>query len=163
MSQNCVWWKVFEDIGYIEDFPYCPCCDPHTKLVQADWYPDEVYRCPTTGTEVKLYDEVPRKRRELLDYLYRAYCKSHGEQLEAYLLNRRKSLRDLHPDKGDDEITDLQFQEPPLEHLPKEDQDTLRSRFPNYHNLCSFLRRNFDEYSDHLLPEKKEEPEEGQQ
>ena len=158
-----MWWKVFDDIGYVEDFPYCPCCEPHKKLVQTDWYPDEVFRCPTTGTEVKLYDEVPRKRREVLDYLYRAYCKSRGEQLEEYLFKRRKSLRDLHPDKQDEELTEIQFREPPLERLPKQHQDALRQRFPNYHNLFAFLRRNFDEYSDHLLPKESDKAEGGQQ
>jgi|GEM_PF-2040791 len=157
-----VWWKVFDDIGYIEDFPYCPCCEPHKKLIQTEWYPDEVYRCPSTGTEVKLYDEVPRKRREILDYLYRAYCKSPGQQLEVYLFKRRKSLGEINPDKQDDELTELQFQEPPLSRLLTKDRDSLRQRFPNYHNLFSFLCRNFDAYADYLVPEKKNVGQEGQ-
>ena len=34
-----VWWKIYPESDYIEDFPYCPCCDPPKKLVQTEWYP----------------------------------------------------------------------------------------------------------------------------
>jgi hypothetical protein len=45
-----VWWRVHRDDEYIEDFPYCSCCDPHRKLVQTAWHPDEVFMCPHTKT-----------------------------------------------------------------------------------------------------------------
>ena len=51
-----VWWKIYVDSEYIEDFPYCACCEPRLKLVQTEWHPDEVFKCPKTNTELKLYD-----------------------------------------------------------------------------------------------------------
>ena len=65
-----VWWKIYPDAEYIEDFPYCPCCMPQIKLVQIQWHPDEVYKCSRTNTEYKLYDNIPRARDEVLKSLY---------------------------------------------------------------------------------------------
>ena len=74
MVTHCgVWWKLYPDDEYIEDFPYCPCCEQKQKLVQTEWYPDEKYICPQTKTEVLIYDEIPIKRNEILDELYTAY------------------------------------------------------------------------------------------
>ena len=70
-----VWWKIYPDSRYIEDFPYCPCCEPPKKLVQTEWFEDEIYKCPHTNTEIKLYDHVPRKRDEILNSLYSTYFK----------------------------------------------------------------------------------------
>lgn len=156
-----VWWMVDEGTGYIEDFPYCPCCEKKKKLIQTEWYPDEVYRCPATGTEIKLFDEVPRKRRDIIESLYRAYCKTPGEQLEMHLFKKHKLLRELHPDEDEQDTLKRLFRESVLSKLPDTDKEHLLQRFPNYHNLFSFLRRNFDAYAKHLLPEQKTNTERG--
>jgi len=151
-----VWWRIFDKYSYIEDFPYCPCCEPPKKLVQIKSYPFEEYKCPATETEVKLWDDFPRKRNEVLRGLRRGYFKSPGEQLETQLLKRSELLRRLYPEKGKKDLVQMLLQEKPLNRLPKQEIARLKERFTNTHGLLSFINRCFDEYEKYLLPQALE-------
>jgi len=74
-----VWWKIYPDSKYIEDFPYCPCCEPKKKVVQLEWFPHEIFKCPATETEIRLIDRAPMKRHSMLRGLYNMYFSDRGE------------------------------------------------------------------------------------
>ena len=100
-----VWWKIYLDSEYIEDFPFCACCDPKLKLVQTDWHPDEVFQCSKTGTEYKLYDSVPRKRKNVLEALYNMYFRTLPAQLQKKYLSELRRINELYPEMQEAEIT----------------------------------------------------------
>ncbi len=143
-----VWWKLYPEAEHIEDFPYCPCCEPRKKLVQLEWYPDEVFKCPTTGTQVKLFDGIPRKLRDILGSLYGSYF--GGEQLENRLGREFRRLKELHPDKDEMEVLRLAFAAEPFDRIPKEELSALFTRFANPLEIILFLSRNYQSYLKYL-------------
>lgn len=141
-----VWWKIYDESQYIEDFPYCPCCDHKKKLVQTEWYPDEVYKCPSTGVEVKLYDEVPRKRNQILNLLYKSYFTGGRKDFEKFLLKSFERRKTLNPDKKDREILEEMFAKTPLKNIPKTEREKILEIFENYSDVFSFIADNFGHY-----------------
>jgi len=141
-----VWWKIYPDSDYIEDFPYCPCCEPKKKLVQVEWYPDEVFKCPATGTKVKLYNKVPVKRNWVLDTLYNTYFKDRGKYLEDILRREYRKLKELHPKKEDNDILKIIFERPPLKNIPNKERNDILKRYSKPQDVFSFLRKNYESY-----------------
>lgn len=141
-----VWWKIYEDQEYIEDFPYCPCCEPKIKLVQTQWFPDEIYQCPRTKTEIKLFDSVPRKRHEVLSRLYNIYYQRFPAQFEDKVFRELHRLKSLRPDISDNELFEEMFRIPPLNKLPKKEIDTIHSKFQKPAQAFFFLNRHYSEY-----------------
>jgi hypothetical protein len=141
-----VWWKINENSEYIEDFPYCPCCEPKIKLVQTRWYPDELYQCPKTKTEIKLFDLVPRKRYEVLVQLYTIYYQRFPSQFEDKVFRELDRLKHLKPDISDNELFEEMFRIPPLNKLPKKEIDTIHSKFQKPIQAFLFLNEHYPEY-----------------
>lgn len=141
-----VWWKIYPDSDYIEDFPYCPCCEPKKKLVQVEWYPDEVFKCPATGTEIKLYDKVPMKRNRVLNGLYNTYFSDRGNYLEDLLRGEYRKLKELYPKKEENDILQIIFESSPLNKIPVKERDDLLKRFSKPQDVFSFLRKNYESY-----------------
>lgn len=150
-----VWWKVYFDSEYIEDFPYCPCCQGKNKLVQTEWYPVEVYKCPQTGTKVKLFDEVPQKRGDLLKVLYRTYFHPGGFRLQEYLYAEYRRLKELNPDAKEEDFVREIFGKPPLSGIPAPERDKILRRYPSHGDAFSFIARNFRSYERYF----KQQPE----
>ena len=152
-----LWWRIYPDSRYIEDFPYCPCCEPPRKLIQTEWYEDEVYKCPHSGTEVKLFDNVPRKRRDVLESLYRTYFRDRGINFfESYRkeVNRRKELS---PDREEQDIFKELIVKEPLSRIPEQERDEMLARYPDADHFMDYLRRHYDRYAKYL--EKVEDDE----
>ena len=139
-----VWWKIYPDSEYIEDFPYCPCCEPKQKLVQIEWHPDEVYKCPKTNTEIKLYDTIPWKKEKVLDSLYRSYF--GGARFEEELLSEFDRIKRLHPESADIELVKKIFNVEPFNRIPRHELDEIFSRFSTYGEIFHFFRAHYKSY-----------------
>lgn len=145
-----VWWKIYPDSEYIEDFPYCACCEPKLKLVQTDWHPDEVYKCSKTGAEYKLYDKVPREREQVLQSLYSAYFHGLPKQFHKDYTTELRKLKELNPDMPDSELTEQLFGMEPLSRIPAEERVEIINKHPNPMQAYHFVERHFDSYKKHL-------------
>jgi hypothetical protein len=141
-----VWWKIYGEAEYIEDFPYCPCCEPRKKLVQIEWYPHETFQCPVTKTKIKLYDKIPRERQRVLESLYNAYFDRDGWHLREVLSKQRRKIKDLHPDKSDEQILQMMFEQPPLNKIPQTERNEILNKFSKLEDVFSFLHKNLPEY-----------------
>ncbi len=127
---------------------YCPCCEPRKKLVQTEWTPDEAFKCPATGTEVKLYDGVPRDRHDVLKRLREAYF--GGGRFEDELWREFRRLTELDPAGNELELLRRVFIFEPFDRIPGEELDAIFNRFQNPHELLHFLRRNHRAYRRYL-------------
>ena len=142
-----VWWKIYLDSEYIEDFPYCTCCTPRIKLSQIEWYPDEIFQCPITKAQFKLFgEEVPLKRHRIVDVLYRTYFWGLGTRIENAFFEEHRRLKELNPQISDTELFDKLFQLAPLNRIPKEELEDIRKRFSNSAQAFHFIDRHFTKY-----------------
>jgi len=146
-----VWWRIYPESDYMEDFPYCPCCEPRKKLVQTEWHPDEAFKCPATGTEVKLYDGVPRNRDHVLRGLREAYF--GGGRLGDEIWREFRRLTELNPAENELAVLRRVFTFEPFNRIPGEELDAIFNRFQNPHELIHFLRRNHRAYRHFLRRE----------
>ncbi|GJL60939.1 MAG: hypothetical protein NPIRA03_37960 [Nitrospirales bacterium] len=145
-----VWWKIYPDSEYIEDFPYCACCDPKLKLVQTEWHPDEIFKCPKTNTEYKLYDNVPRKKEQVLQSLYSVYFHGLPNQFHKEYLAEVRRKKELDPDVPEAEITKLIFEMKPLSFIPTEERQEIINKHPNPMQAFHFIERHYDSYKKYL-------------
>ena len=155
-----VWWKIYPESEYIEDFPYCSCCDPKLKLVQIEWHPDEVFKCHKTGTEYKLYDKVPREREQVLSSLYSTYFQRLSTQFHKAYSSEFRKIRELNPDLSEVEITKKLFEMKPLSFLPSEEQEAIISKHSNPMSAFRFVERHFDTYKKYLKQKNGNEKQE---
>lgn len=148
MVTHCgVWWKIYLDSEYIEDFPYCTCCSPPKKLAQIEWFPDEIFQCPITKAQFKLFgEEVPLKRHSIVNGLYRAYFKSLDTRIEHAFFEEYKRLKELNPQISDKELFDKLFLLSPLNRIPKEELEEIQKRYPNPEQAFHFIDRHFVKY-----------------
>ena len=153
-----VWWKIYPDSEYIEDFPYCACCDPKLKLVQTDWHPNEVFKCSKTNTEYKLYDKVPREREQVLQTLYRTYFLGLPAQFHKDYMAEFRRIKELKPDMSEAEISQTLFNMKPLALLPAEERREIIEKHPNPVHAFHFVERHYDSYKQYL--KKKHDNEE---
>lgn len=151
-----VWWRIYLNSEYIEDFPYCPCCEPKKKLVQIEWYPDEKYKCPITNTEIQLYDEISRKRSDVLKSLYSAYFHSFSGQTMMQIHKELNKYRELYPDADKSELLKYLFTIEPLNSIPENEQGLIRQRFDNPLNALFFIEHNYDTYKKYFKRKKNE-------
>lgn len=145
-----VWWKIYVDSEYIEDFPYCTCCEPRLKLVQTEWHPNEVFKCPKTNTELKLYDKIPREREQVLDSLYKAYFKGISSRFQKAYMTEFQRIKELNPNIPELELTEILFEMEPLSRLPLEDKQAIINKNPNPMQAFDFVDRHYDSYKKHL-------------
>lgn len=145
-----VWWKVFPASRYIEDFPYCPCCDPPGKLVQVEWFEHELYKCPRTDTEIKLYDGVPRKRRDVLEGLYQSYCHDQGSAFYDSFHKELSRRKELSPDTDENEIFEKMLQSKPLSRIPSAEREEILSRHPSPMRFAHFVSRYYNRYAKYI-------------
>jgi len=150
-----LWWRLYFDSEYIEDFPYCTCCNPKIKLAQIEWYPDEIYECPNTKAQFKLFDEIPRKRSDVLNGLYETYFRGFGRRFSEEFSGEYHRLKELGPDISEEELFKKLFQMPPLNKIPKEELAKIRHSYPNPRRAFSFLDRHFSKYK-HYFRQKAE-------
>lgn len=150
-----VWWKIYLDLEYIEDFPYCTCCETRKKLTQTEWFPDEIFQCPVSKATFKLFgDEVPLKRHRVVDGLYRAYFKDLGPRVERAFYAERNRLKELNPKIANEELFDKLFNLSPLNKMPKEELEEIRKKYPNPEQAFHFIDRHFSQYK-HFFKLKK--------
>jgi hypothetical protein len=144
-----VWWKIYPESDYIEDFPYCPCCDPKQKLIMKEWVPEEIYKCPKTGTEVKLFDIAVWNKEEALKSLYRTY--SSNSELETFIFRECRRIKQLDPNKNDHEILSELFAEEPLNRIPLDQIEAILRRFASIPEVAHFMLNNYGSYRKYLL------------
>lgn len=150
-----VWWKIYPDAEYIEDFPYCPCCEPKMKLAQIEWHPDEQFKCPKTGTEYKLYDKIPRGREEVLQSLYRSYFEGFGPHFNREFFSERNRLKRLYPEMPEEELGKKLFELKPLCLIPEKEKEVILKRFPNPVNAFHFVERHISKYKKYFKEGEK--------
>ncbi len=142
-----VWWKIYLDSEYIEDFPYCTCCEPHIKLAQTEWHPDEIFQCPVSKAIFKLFgDKVPLNRHRVIDGLYRVYFRNLGSNVENNFCAERNRLRELNPKITNEELFDKLFKLSPLNRIPREELDEIKKKYPNPTQAYYFIDRHFSRY-----------------
>jgi len=152
-----VWWKIYPEKEYIEDFPYCACCDPRVKLVQTEWHPDEQFKCPKTGTEYKLFDKIPREREQVLSSLYEGYFHGFPAQFKKAYSSELRKLKELKSYMDETELTKKLFGMKPLSLIPPEEQEEIIGKNPNPMNAFHFVERHYDSYKKYFKKEKKDE------
>tara|TARA_R110002072_G_scaffold271208_2_gene431169 strand:+ start:13513 stop:14286 length:774 start_codon:yes stop_codon:yes gene_type:complete len=141
-----VWWKIYTDSEYIEDFPYCSCCSSRMKLVQTEWHPDEVYKCPSTNTEFKLYDKVPREKEAILESLYSAYFRGLGGHFQSRYYDEFHRLKELNPDIEDLDLCNKLFELGPLSKIPGDEKAEIFAKNSNPHAAYHFVERHYPHY-----------------
>jgi hypothetical protein len=151
-----VWWKIYDEDEYIEDFPYCSCCEPNLKLVQIDWHPDELFKCSKTGTEYKLYDGVPRDRINTLESLYKAYFQGFSAQLTKAYYSEVHRIKELNPDMPEAEITKKAFEKNPFSRIPPNERDEIIQKHSNPSQAFRFVERHIDSYKKYFKQEPRE-------
>ena len=138
-----VWWKIYTESEYIEDFPYCSCCERKLKLIQIEWHPAEVYKCPKTCTEYKLFDKVPRRKGEILQSLYSSYFRRINRQFEERFNSELHRLRELDPDIKDIDLCKKLFEIGPLAKIPEKEKQQIFLKNENpiaaYHFVEKYL------------------------
>jgi hypothetical protein len=147
-----VWWKIFPEAEYIEDFPYCPCCQPKQKLVQTEWLPHEKFKCPKTGTEVMLCDSVPWEKQEVLKRLYESYFR--GTYFDGLLWEYIRT-KELNPAMSEEDLLREIFKLEPLNKIPKSELEKILARFQSFHEVKSFLTQNYRSYAKYLVRRDK--------
>jgi len=145
-----VWWKLYPESDYIEDFPYCPCCEPKQKLIMKEWVPEETYICPKTRTEVKLFEIAVWGKEEALKTLYRTY--SSSSELETFIFKEWNRIKQLDPNKNDQQILSELFSEKPLNRIPYDQIEAILRRFPSIPEVARFMYQNYNSYRKYLLP-----------
>jgi hypothetical protein len=155
-----VWWKIYRGGEYIEDFPYCACCDPKLKLVQTEWHPVDQFKCPKTGTEYKLYDKVPREREQVVTSLYEAYFQRFPHQFRKAYSSELRKLKELEPDLDETELTKRLFEMKPLSSIPPEEQEAIIAKNPNPMYAFDFVERHFGSYKKYFKKNNHEEKQE---
>ncbi len=135
-----VWWKVYLNSNYIEDFPYCPCCDLPRKLVQTAWYPEEKFKCPTTGTEIQLIDGVPLQLENLRGDLYESYF--GGRYIGELFSLEFSRLKELHPKETEAALLRYVFHTPQFNSFPRDETEKILNRFNTAPEVSLFLLRN---------------------
>lgn len=141
-----VWWKLYLDSEYIEDFPYCPCCDPRMKLVQTEWHPDETYICPKTKVVYKLFDRVPRERADVLPQLYAAYFRGFGQNFHMEYITELRRIKALKPDIDDAALTRELFKLRALASIPEAEREELIAKNPDPMKAFHFVEQHFSHY-----------------
>lgn len=143
-----VWWKLKVDAEYVEDFPYCPCCEPRKKIVQTDWHPEEKFVCPQSKQQIQLFDGVPRDLNYAREQIYSAYF--GPRRFWTVFEQTYRKLADLH--KGMDETTllELTFKEPPMKKIPAKEVALILKGNKTYPEVRQFFFRHYNEYSRHL-------------
>jgi hypothetical protein len=150
-----VWWKIYPDAEYIEDFPYCPCCEPKIKLAQIEWHPDEQFKCPKTATEYKLYDKIPREREEVLQRLYRSYFEGFGSRFNREFFLERNRLKQLYPEMSEEELGRKLFELKPFCLIPDNERDDILKRFPNPVDAFHFVERHISKYKKYFRKDEE--------
>jgi hypothetical protein len=151
-----VWWKIYPKTEHIEDFPYCACCESRFKLVQTEWYPDEQFKCPKTGTEYKLYDNIPRKREQVLRSLYEAYFQEFPTRFKKVYFSELRKLKELKPEMDESELTKKLFEMNPLSLIPPEEQQAIIGKNPNPMGAFHFIERHFNSYKKYFKKKNDE-------
>ncbi|MCP4653477.1 MAG: hypothetical protein GY858_08895 [Candidatus Omnitrophica bacterium] len=152
MVTHCgVWWKIYLSSEYIEDFPYCTCCPTSPKkLKQTEWHPDEIYQCPETKNDFKLFDGIPRERKKILDGLYETYFNSLGHRVENEFCAERNRLIELNRDIPKNELFDKLFSLLPLNKIPRDKLEEIRKKYPNPESAFHFVDRHFSRYKQYF-------------
>lgn len=145
-----VWWKLYVDSEYIEDFPYCPCCEPKMKLVQTEWHPDEKYICPKTKVEYKLFDRLPRERAGVLSQLYAVYFRGFGDNFHTSYATERRRIKALKPDIDDAALTRELFKLRPLVSIPEAEREELIAKNPEPMLAFHFVEQHFSYYKQYF-------------
>ena len=150
-----VYWKVYRDSEYIEDFPYCVCCEPRKKLVQTAWHPDETFKCPKTDVEYKLYSETPQSLHDALAGLYRSYFRGLGGKLTDYYKGEMQRMMSLNPEMEQIKVTRLLFEMEPLCRIPKDEVDAVLAKFPHPMAAFQFIEIHLQKYKQYMKGSKK--------
>jgi hypothetical protein len=148
-----VWWKIYDDAQYMEDFPYCSCCSTPKKLIQTEWHPDEKFRCSVTATKYQLFDGIPWPLEKARDNLYRAYFK--GEWLNDRFQKELRRIKTLRSDLPDQELLRSIMRAEPFCRLPTPELEPLLERFEKPHEIIDFLQQNMHHYRKFLVPQFK--------
>jgi hypothetical protein len=148
-----VWWKIYPDAQYMEDFPYCSCCSPPKKLVQTEWHPEEKFKCSVTSTEYQLFDGIPWPLEKARENLYSAYFK--GEWLHDHFQREMRRIKTLNPEMPDRELVGSIVKAEPFNRLPIVELEPLLRRFEKPHEFIHFLQQNMHHYRKFLVPQTR--------
>jgi hypothetical protein len=144
-----VWWKIYADDQYMEDFPYCACCTPPRKLVQTAWHPEEKFKCSATSTEYQLFDGIPWPLEKARQNLYDAYFR--GNWVDDHFQKELRRIKTLNPDMADKALLLLIVQAEPFNRLPQQELSSLLQRFEKPYEFSHFLRQNMHHYRKYLI------------
>ena len=147
-----VWWKLYPKEEYIEDFPYCSCCDPKRKLVFSGSSPGEAlqgagYMCPLTNTAQKILHPVwTNPRQAALNDLYDLYFRKMPTQFKSLFLRERKMIIDSDPEIDPKELTKKLFSMRPFDKIPEKAIEHIISKHSDSMAAFHFIQKNYAHY-----------------
>lgn len=143
-----VWWKINDTIEWIEDFPYCSCCEPKNKLIQREGFPNELYHCWKTKTEYKVYGEggIPITREQALKGLRYSYFEKPKDEVRNEVEEEFAGIKKDNPSLSDESILRKLLEKPPFTILTKEQRDKMISKYNTVEKLGKFVAENIKYY-----------------
>ncbi|HSC11193.1 MAG TPA: hypothetical protein VLC97_09490 [Rhodanobacteraceae bacterium] len=148
-----VLWKVFPRDGYVEESPYCTCCDPPRVLGSteiADRFAP--LRCPIQATELNIVvDGFARPVRDTWDAISKAWF---HEVLERELTTTYFRLKELHPDDDETALLKRVFGEEPQNRIPKRLLRPVFRRYKTAFEIFKFIGQNPRQYWRYLIAKK---------
>ncbi|MBU1575650.1 MAG: hypothetical protein KJ869_00395, partial [Candidatus Edwardsbacteria bacterium] len=147
VSRFGAFWKLFYDDNYIEDFPYCTCCEPKQVLSIVKWYPNEEYKCSKTGNIISLFDAFYISKTQALESLRWKYSKNKNNYaIGDMFLQEYNRLKELSPETQEKELLAAVFNNKPFERIPKKERETILKRFNGSQEIIRFLIKNQEKY-----------------
>jgi hypothetical protein len=141
-----VWWRLNARTGFVEEMPYCACCEPKTLLNAKEWFPDLVLVCPATKTEYRLYEgavHVPTVD-SAVENLRTAYDPAISLRRHLYDLEYR--YRSRNPESTPDLARDWLLDQRPLKYLTRAQRRDLQNTCENASLVIERVTRHLDEY-----------------
>lgn len=140
-----LWWRIDRDQPYVEDCPYCPCCDSPRKLVQISWHPEVKFKCPQTGTEAQIFDHVPIGLSEALSTLYGTYG-NQGQRLDQHVRRQLARIKALDPKADESELARRVFELTPLNRIPSDERMRILAQHQDAEAAVAFVVNHIDHY-----------------
>jgi len=142
ISHHGVWWNIDSKYEFIEDFPYCSCCDHKMKLIETEKYPTEKFICPETKNQY----ELPANRSDIVSDLYEMYFENFPPQFSRYFFSEIDRIQRLSLDISNEKLMNNLFKMKPLCRIPRKEKRKIFAKFNNPASAFNFVDSHYNFY-----------------
>lgn len=149
-SYGGVLWKVFPFARYVEQSPYCTCCDPPRVLARnGDILGDQnLLTCPVSGRNLHIVNNgAPRRVEASWELVTTSWFHNFGK----ILLEETARQRELHPHESDKEIFRRVMRCAPQKKIPRREIWRLKRRFATPMEILNYLERHQGRYWKYMV------------